>query len=80
MMTSRKGCHCGSSFGNFNRSKETPSGACSSFGSLFFLWPLSLGTDCVKIQEAADESKGIFPCSYCSRFVFLFSILFAHIC
>jgi hypothetical protein len=40
---------------------------------------LSLGTDCVNIQEAADKSKGIFPCSYCSRFVFIFSILFAHI-
>jgi hypothetical protein len=41
---------------------------------------LSLGIDCVKIQEVADESKGIFPCSYCSRFVFLYSIPFAHIC
>jgi hypothetical protein len=25
---------------------------------------LSLGTDCVKIQEAADESKGNFPCFF----------------
>jgi hypothetical protein len=51
------------------------------FLSSFALQPLmqrflSLGTDCVKIQEATDESKGIFSCSYCSRFVFLFSFLF----
>jgi hypothetical protein len=25
---------------------------------------LSLGTDCVKIQEVADESKGNFPCFF----------------
>jgi Flp pilus assembly protein TadB len=34
---------------------------------------LSLGTDCVKIQEAADESKAIFP-----RFIALMLFSFIH--
>jgi hypothetical protein len=33
---------------------------------------LSLGTDCVKIQKDADESKGMFPCVHCSHVIFLY--------
>jgi hypothetical protein len=38
---------------------------------------LSLGTDCVKIQKDADESKGIFPCVNCSPVIFLYWFPFA---
>jgi hypothetical protein len=33
---------------------------------------LSLGTDCVKIQEAADKSKGNFPCFFFAFMLFSF--------
>jgi biopolymer transport protein ExbB/TolQ len=42
---------------------------------------LSLGTNCVKIQEAADESKGNFPCFLLlSCFPLLISFLLVLYC